>query len=468
MLLDNQTINHVHCIGLSGIGVSGLAEVLLQRGYQVSGSDRVSSAITERLAKLGVTVYQGHDARHVGNADVVVYSSAVRADNPERQAALQQQKILLSRGELLAELFNTAHGVAVVGTHGKTTTTGLIAHVFEQLDLDPTYVIGGRLQNCDTTVRLGDGQHFVAEADESDASFLHLQPHIAVITNIEADHLETYGGELTQLVSAFRQFIQSIPKAGLAVLCVDDKITASLVAESKAPVMTYGFAAEALIRASEYHQVGLQSQFTLHTPDQPAIPVTLNLPGRHNVQNALAALAMAYHLGADLSKAAAALASFPGMARRFHQHGVLPLPTGEVLLLEDYGHHPEEVRVTWQAAKAAWPNKRVVVVFQPHRYSRTQDLFAEFVEVLAQPEQLVLLDIYPASEAPIPGITGQALVDAIAERAQHPPVFIEDTEQLPRRLSKILQPDDIVIFQGAGDIGNWVLTIQTRMRACLQ
>ncbi len=461
MILQSPQIKHIHCIGIGGIGVSGLAEILLRRGYQVSGSDANCSKITERLEKLGIVISYQHTAEQVDQADLVVYSSAIHQDNPELKSALQKQKICIKRGELLAELMQLfPHSVAMAGTHGKTTTTSLLSHLLIEAQYDPTCVIGGIINGYSSPIHIGDSPYCVAEADESDASFLHMHPEIAIVNNIEADHLETYQGDFAKLCESFASFLAGLPPEGLAVLCHDDKVVMQLAANVCAKKITYGFSKEADLYASDFSQKGLQSSFVLHWGEIEHA-VVLNLIGRHNVSNALAVIAVAVTWGIDFPTILRGLASFPGVGRRFQPHAPLRLSFGLVPVYEDYGHHPSEIRVTLKAAQEAWPNQRIVLVFQPHRYSRTRDLMNEFVEVLSCVDQLVLTDIYPASEAPISGVSSEVLAEAIFQCSGKRPMLIPNIHDLAKQLPLILEKNDVVLFQGAGNIGGVAASIGT-------
>ncbi len=443
----------VHFIGIGGVGMSGIAEVLCTLGYTVSGSDIGASASTQRLADAGATIFRGHAAEHVVDVDVVVVSSAIRGDNPELGAARARRIPVVPRAEMLAELMRFRRGIAIAGTHGKTTTTSLVASVLSEGGLDPTFVIGGQLIAAGRNAGLGQGDWLVAEADESDGSFLRLTPLIAVVTNIDADHLENYGGDFAQVQAAFSEFLHRLPFYGLAVLCIDDPEVAALAAEMPRHVLTYGFADSAEVRAEAVSQTGAQTRFRLLLPDEPALDVVLNLPGRHNVQNALAAAAIGYQLGVTPVDIGRALETFQGVARRFNLLGDIDFGRGKVLLVDDYGHHPVELDAVFAAARAGWPTRRLVVAFQPHRYSRTRDLLDDFARVLASVDALVLTEVYPAGEAPIPGADGRALARAVRARGRVDPVLVNHPRDLPRVLPDLLHDGDLLILLGAGDIG---------------
>ena len=446
-------VRHIHFVGIGGSGMSGIAEVLLNEGYIVSGSDLADGPVLARLRDCGARVYLGHDAGHVEYCDVVVASSAVQVDNPEVAAARAAKIPVIPRAEMLGELMRFRKGIAIAGTHGKTTTTSLVANVLASGGLDPTFVVGGRVNSAGTNAVLGSGQYLVAEADESDASFLHLQPEIAVVTNIDADHMGTYQGDFDLLQRTFLDFLKNLPFYGLAVLCIDDPVIRALLPEIHKPTLTYGCSAEADVRASNLRQAGLHMRFDLKLATGERTAMSLALPGTHNVLNALAACAVGHHLGVSISDLQAGLSQFAGIGRRFQIRGTASLPTGSVQVVDDYGHHPRELSATLEAARGAWPGKRLVVVFQPHRYSRTRDLMDDFSAVLCAQDPLVITEVYPAGETPISGADGRALCRAIRARGQTDPVFVARLEELPGVLVNILQDDDVVLTLGAGDIG---------------
>ena len=456
-----STFQRVHFIGIGGVGMSGIAEVLHNLGYAVSGSDRSSSPTAQRLQNLGITVHVGHAAEHIGDADVVVTSSAIRQDNPELIAARAERIPVVPRAEMLGELMRFRRGIAIAGTHGKTTTTSLAASVLAEADYDPTFVIGGQLNAAGANARLGTGQYIVAEADESDGSFLLLSPVIAVVTNIDADHLENYGGDFAQVKKAFGDFLHRLPFYGLAVLCVDDPEVAELAKITTRRVMTYGIDTfDADVRASNLSQSGFEMYFDLHLPGREgSLPVTLNLPGRHNVLNALAAASIGWQLGVEAEAIAHALAGFQGVGRRFHRRGEIALDKGSALLVDDYGHHPRELAAVFAAARGGWPDRRLVVAFQPHRYSRTRDLLDDFANVLADADVLVLTDVYPAGEAPIAGADGRALARAVRARGKVDPVLIEHPREFSETLPALLRDGDLLLLLGAGDIGTAALEL---------
>ncbi len=450
-----KRVRRVHFIGIGGAGMGGIAEVLHTLGFQVSGSDRAENAMTRRLQQLGVRIHIGHHPEHVENSEVVVITTAIPEENPELKAARERHIPVVPRAQMLAELMRFRHGIAVGGTHGKTTTTSLVASLLAEGGLDPTYVIGGRLIGSGVNARLGASRYLVAEADESDASFLYLQPMMAVVTNIDADHLETYGGDFQRLKQTFLDFIHRLPFYGHAVLCYEDPTIRDLLPEIAKPATTYGFSEEADIYATDVRQVDRQSHFSVHRRDADSvIDVVLNLPGRHNVLNALAAIAVARELNVDDRAIGRALAGFEGISRRFQVYATLASPAGAITLVDDYAHHPKEIAATLEAVRATWPGRRLLVVFQPHRYTRTRDLFEDFSQVLAEVDALLVLEVYPAGEAPIRGADGRALCRAIRARGQVDPVFVDRLDDLPAMLPGMLEADDVLLILGAGDIGS--------------
>ncbi|PZP64069.1 MAG: UDP-N-acetylmuramate--L-alanine ligase [Pseudoxanthomonas spadix] len=449
-----QAFRRVHFVGIGGSGMSGIAEVLCTLGYEVSGSDASENAATRRLASLGARVMRGHNASNVLGTDCVVVSSAIKADNPELMEARSQRIPIVPRAMMLAELMRFRRGIAVAGTHGKTTTTSLTAAVLSEGGLDPTYVIGGQLLSAGANAKLGDGQWLVAEADESDGSFLRLNPLIAVITNIDADHLENYGNDFARVQAAFAEFLQRLPFYGLAVLCVDDPEVAALAAETPRHVMTYGLSDGADIRAENVVQEAGRMRFTLCLPEDVSVGVTLALPGKHNVLNALAAAAVGWQLGVQPGTIARALANFSGIGRRFNDLGAIDTGRGAtVQLIDDYGHHPKELAAVFAAARGGWPDKRLVVAFQPHRYSRTRDQFDAFAAVLSEVDALVLSEVYPAGEAPIAGADAKSLARAIRARGRNEPVVVSSVADLATVLPDVLTDGDLLLMMGAGDIG---------------
>ena len=449
-----RRIKRVHFVGIGGAGMSGIAEVLVNQGFEVSGSDLAESRTTRHLKKLGATLFRGHDAGNVQRADVLVVSSAISSDNPELLAARELRIPVVPRAEMLAELMRFRRGIAVAGTHGKTTTTSLTASLLAEAGLDPTFVIGGLLNAWGSHARLGQGEYLVAEADESDGSFLLLQPVVALITNIDKDHLEAYENSFENLKKAFLEFLHHLPFYGAAILCLDDEQVAEMIPLVTRAVVTYGLSPEADIRASDLVQDGRMMHFKVHLPNRAdVLDVSLNLPGVHNVRNALGAMAVAWELGLDLSLIVASLGSFQGIGRRFADVGRFTVANGEVIVVEDYGHHPSELGATINAARNGWPDCRIVSVFQPHRYTRTRDLFDEFSQVLASSDIVVLTDIYPAGEDIIDGINSGALCQSIRARGRANPVLISNVLDLSAELPAMLEDGDLVLLLGAGNIG---------------
>jgi UDP-N-acetylmuramate--alanine ligase len=459
-----RRIQRIHFLGIGGSGMAGIAEVLVNLGYAVSGTDLRESPATERLAGLGVQVRLGHDAAHVAGADAVVVSTAVKADNPELAYARTHRIPVVRRAEMLAELMRFRFGIAIAGTHGKTTTTSLVASVLAEAGLDPTYVIGGKLKSAGANARLGEGACLVAEADESDASFLHLSPMLAVVTNIDADHLETYGGDFNRLRATFIEFLQRLPFYGLAILCADDAETRALIPAIGRPVLTYGFAEDADIRILRHLPAGTGTDFTARLASGTEADFHLNLPGRHNVQNALVALAIGEELGADVAAMARALQRFEGVGRRCESHGRLTVGNVDIDLVDDYGHHPRELSATFEAMRSAYPGRRLVVAFQPHRYSRTRDCFDDFSAVLADVDALVLTEVYPAGEAPIEGADARALARSIRARGRVEPIVVGRVADLDAALPPMLRADDVLLTLGAGDIGQFAPAFAQRYR----
>jgi UDP-N-acetylmuramate--alanine ligase len=460
---EMRRIRRIHMIGIGGTGMSGIAEVLVNLGYDVGGSDLRATAVTNRLTRKGIEVFIGHAAQNIGSADVVVSSSAVDEENPEVVAARQARIPVVPRAEMLAELMRYRHGIAVAGTHGKTTTTSLIAAIFGEAGLDPTFVIGGLVNSVGSNAQLGASRFLIAEADESDASFLHLQPMVAVVTNIEADHMETYGGDFAVLRRTFLEFLHNLPFYGIAVLCIDDPVIRDLLPEVTRQVITYGFSEDADYQISEMELDGLSTRFVVHRPEgKPPLPVNLNMPGSHNVLNATAAVAVACDEGLQDAAMQQGLAGFAGVGRRFTQLGEVAFPGGTALLVDDYGHHPTEVKATLESARQAWPERRVVMVYQPHRYTRTRDLYEDFVAVLSSCDVLVLLDVYPAGEEAIPGADSRSLTRSIRQRGQVEPIFAEQIENVPELLSSIVGEGDVVITQGAGTVARLAQDLSTK------
>lgn len=448
-------IKHVHFVGIGGVGMAGIAEVLLRQGYTVSGSDLSENPLTQWLRVMGAIIYRGHEAANIKDADVIVRSSAVDTHNPELEAARELRIPIVQRAEMLGELMRFRYGVAVSGTHGKTTTTSLVTSILAEAGLDPTFVIGGRLNSVGSNARLGRGHYLVAEADESDASFLYLKPMISIVTNIDEDHMGTYKNNFEQLKETFIEFLHRLPFYGLAILCIDDPIVQEIIPKLSRPIVTYGISDDADFKTQAYTQQGMRTQFTVERPKgQPPLPVTLNLPGRHNVLNALAAIAVASELKVQDRAIIDALENFAGIGRRFQVYGDFALTNGgQVTLVDDYGHHPREIAATLQAARESWPDRRLVMVYQPHRYTRTRDLFGDFCTVLSKPDKLMLLDVYSAGEAYIEGADGASLLQEIKKRGQLDPIFVEQHETLPSLFEKELQDGDVLLMQGAGNIG---------------
>jgi len=450
-----EFVRHIHFVGIGGAGMSGIAEVLQQQGYQVSGSDLAQNAATNRLQQRGAQVMLGHAADNVSGADVVVVSTAVAENNVEASAAKSQGIPVIPRAEMLGELMRFGQGIAVAGTHGKTTTTSLVASILAQGGLDPTFIVGGLVNSIASNARFGSGAFLVAEADESDASFLHLQPRISVVTNIDADHMETYAGDFGRLRQTFAEFIHNLPFYGLAILCFDDPVVRELAPELHRQVVSYGTGADVDFRAVDIRQSGRSMLFNVERPEGDVLAVELALPGFHNVLNAIAAIAVASQLKVSDQDIVQALKSFSGIGRRMQGYGEIQLGQGVVELIDDYAHHPRELKATLAGAHGAWPERRIVSVFQPHRYSRTRDLFDDFAEFLSGVEPLVITEVYPAGEAPLTAADGRALCRAIRTRGGSEPVFVERLDQLTDVLDSICRDGDIVLTLGAGDIGRY-------------
>lgn len=449
-------VKNIHFVGIGGVGMSGIAEVLLNQGFQISGSDLGDSATTQRLKKAGARVEVGHAPQHVQDADVVVISSAVKDDNPEVMAARERHIPVVQRAMMLAELMRLKQGIAIAGTHGKTTTTSLAASVLNEAGLDPTFVIGGRLNAAGTNAKLGQGDFLVAEADESDASFLYLTPVIAAVTNIDADHMDTYGHDFGRLKQAFVDFLQHLPFYGRAILCIDDAHVRSIIDLISKPVTSYGVSEDADIRAVNIRAMAGQMHFDVQWKNGGAhsFPVELNLPGHHNVLNALAAIAIGIECGADEASIQRALKDFAGVGRRFQRYGEVSLPGGgQFTLVDDYGHHPVEMAATLAAARGAFPGRRLVLAFQPHRFSRTRDCFEDFVKVLSGVDSLLLAEVYAAGEAPIVAADGRALTRAVRVAGKIEPVFVEDIASMPQMILDTVRNGDVVLTMGAGSIG---------------
>lgn len=458
-------IRRIHFVGVGGVGMAGIAEVLLNEGYQVSGSDINCNNLTRHLASSGAKIFRGHDARHIEKVDVVVVSSAINQENPEIGAAFERRIPVIRRAEMLSELMRFRHGIAISGTHGKTTTTSLTATIFAEGEQDPTFVIGGRLNSAGSNARLGSSRYLIAEADESDASFLHLQPMVAVVTNIEADHMENYAGDFSKMEDTYIEFLHNLPFYGLAVVCIDDETIGKLLPRIGRKYITYGFSEQADVRAVNV-QLGLnQCQFTVSREGLPNLDIKLNLAGKHNIQNALAAIAVAIEEGVSDRAIQTALSNFAGIGRRFEILGQFDVnqeakaegsgaaKASEVILVDDYGHHPTEVAATIDVARNNWPDKRLVMAYQPHRFTRTKDLYEDFVRVLSRVDLLLLLEVYPAGEKPIDGADSKSLCRSIRNRGLIDPVYIESVSALPEILANVLKDGDVMMTQGAGNIG---------------
>lgn len=451
---EMRRIKRIHFIGIGGAGMSGIAEVLANQRYEVSGSDLGISAVTRRLTGLGITVFQGHTQENVAGVDVVVCSTAIADDNVELVEARELRIPIVPRAEMLAELMRYRHGIAVAGTHGKTTTTSLIASVLAAADMDPTFIIGGLLNSAGTNARLGESRILVAEADESDASFLHLQPMTAVVTNIDADHMETYAGDFSQLKQTFVNFLHNLPFYGLAVACIDNDVVRELLPQFARPTLTYGFADDADFQVIDVQADGVRTHFSVIRPDcERPLSLTINMPGRHNVLNATAAVAVATDEGVKDAAIQRGLADFSGVGRRFEMYGELSIAEGQVMLVDDYGHHPAELAATICAIREGWPDRRLVMIFQPHRFTRTRDLYEDFVDVLSGVDVLLLLEVYSAGEESITGADGRSLSRSIRTRGHVDPIFVKDSDEVTKILRDIVASNDIVLTQGAGNVG---------------
>ena len=458
-----HAVKHIHFVGVGGAGMSGIAEILHNLGYVVSGSDQSDSATTRRLAGLGIRIHQGHDASHVQGAEAVVTSTAVKSDNPEVLAARAKRIPLVPRAVMLAELMRLKQGIAIAGTHGKTTTTSLVTSVLAEAGVDPTFVIGGKLNSAGANSRLGSGEFIVVEADESDASFLNLMPILAVVTNIDADHMDTYGHDFAKLKSAFVEFLHRMPFYGAAILCGDDPGVKSIIPMVSRPVITYGFGSDVQVRAVNVQALeGGQMRFTCQRRNgvvMPDIEITLNLPGEHNVLNALAAIAVATELELPDGPIVKALGEFDGVGRRFQRYGEVPVraaaeaASGQFTLIDDYGHHPVEMAAVIAAARGAFPGRRLVLAFQPHRYTRTRDCFEDFVKVMGQSDAVLLTEVYAAGEQPIVAADGRSLARALRVAGKVDPVFVDDVGTLADEILNFARPGDVVIAMGAGSIG---------------
>ncbi|OAT34840.1 UDP-N-acetylmuramate--L-alanine ligase [Proteus myxofaciens] len=455
---EMRKVRHIHFVGIGGAGMGGIAEVLANEGYEISGSDLAPNVVTQQLVALGATVYFNHRPENIHGASVVVVSTAINAENPEIIAAREARIPVIRRAEMLAELMRYRHGVAIAGTHGKTTTTAMVSNIYAQAGLDPTFVNGGLVKSAGTHARLGCSRYLIAEADESDASFLHLQPMVAVVTNIEADHMDTYHGNFDNLKDTFITFLHNLPFYGRAVMCIDDDVIRSIIPKVGRYITTYGFSEDADTRIIHYEQKGAQGFFTIRREGMPDLDVVLNSPGRHNALNATAAVAVATEEGIADEHILAALLNFQGTGRRFDFLGNYSLDhvngqQGNVMLVDDYGHHPTEVDATIKAARAGWPDKRLVMIFQPHRYTRTRDLYEDFAAVLNQVDILLLTDVYAAGEAPITGADSRSLCRTIRQRGKLDPIWVSDVDNISSILAGVLTDNDLVLVQGAGNIG---------------
>ncbi|MCF7355124.1 UDP-N-acetylmuramate--L-alanine ligase [Vibrio sp. CK2-1] len=450
---EMRRVKCIHFVGIGGAGMSGIAEVLLNEGYDISGSDLNENTVTERLKSKGATIYIGHQATNIEKASVVVVSTAISTENPELVAAKELRIPVVRRAEMLAELMRFRHGIAVAGTHGKTTTTALVTQIYFEAGLDPTFVNGGLVKSAGTNARLGSSRYLIAEADESDASFLHLQPMVSIVTNIEADHMDTYGGDFETLKQTFIDFLHNLPFYGQAIMCIDDPVVRELIPRVSRQVITYGFSEDADVRIVNYHQKGQQGKFTVVRQGRADLDITLNIPGKHNALNASAAIAVATEDDIADDAIVRALVSTQGTGRRFDHLGEFETGNGQAMLVDDYGHHPSEVDVTIQAARSGWPDKRLVMIFQPHRYSRTRDLYDDFANVLEKVDVLIMLDVYSAGEKPIAGADSRSLCRTIRSRGKVDPIFVDSSNKLPSTLASLLEDNDLVLTQGAGDVG---------------
>lgn len=457
---EMRRIKTIHFVGIGGAGMCGIAEVLLNQGYGITGSDIKASPVTDRLEGMGAKIFIGHGSGNIAAADVVVYSSAVRSDNPELVQAALDGKPIIARAEMLAELMRYRHAVAIAGTHGKTTTTSLVASIFAEARLAPTFVIGGRLNSAGANAGLGESRYLVCEADESDVSFLHLQPMVAVVTNIDADHMGSYEGDFNKLKNYFIEFLHNLPFYGLAVLCIDDPVVEEILPRISRPILTYGFSEKADYRIVNLSQQRQYTDFEVIRPDgRHTLTINLNIPGRHNALNATAAIAVASDEGIDDQSICAGLSKFQGVGRRFDIQGEFPIAEGKIMLLDDYGHHPSEVRATVAALRAGWPESRLVMIYQPHRYSRTKDLYDDFVKVLSDVDVLLMLDVYSAGEEAIAGADSRSLCRSIRLRGKIDPIFVQSEEDVRDALKDLVRDGDIVITQGAGSVGALARTL---------
>ena len=454
---EMRRIRRIHFVGIGGSGMCGIAEVLLNQGYEISGSDISANPSVKRLTKAGAIVFIGHDESNIDGANVVVKSSAVTIENPEIASAHARGIPVVRRAEMLAELMRYRHGIAIAGTHGKTTTTSLITAILAEAGRDPTFVVGGRVNSVGTNAKLGGSRYLVAEADESDASFLHLQPMVSVVTNIEADHMETYGFDFEVMKKTYIEFLHNLPFYGLAVMCIDDDVIRGLLVDVARPLLTYGFSEDAGYRLRDLRAEKRQCHFMIDRPDgQSSLQISLNIPGRHNALNAAAAIAVASDEGISDQAIIDGLSKFGGVGRRFEVIGEYPVTGGDAMLVDDYGHHPTEVKATIQAVRDGWPEKRLVMVFQPHRYTRTRDLYEDFVQVLAEVDVLLILDVYSAGEEPISGAGSKNLCGSIRQRGGIDPIYVESIEEVPYLLGELVRGDDFVMTQGAGSVSKLV------------
>ena len=454
---EMRRIRRIHFVGIGGSGMSGIAEVLLNQGYEISGSDISASPSVRRLTEAGAEVFLGHSDSNIEGADVVVKSSAVTIENPEIASARERGIPVVRRAEMLAELMRYRHGIAIAGTHGKTTTTSLITAILAEDGRDPTFVVGGRVNSVGTNAKLGGSRYLVAEADESDASFLHLQPMVSVVTNIEADHMENYGFDFEVMKKTYIEFLHNLPFYGLAVLCVDDEVIRELLIDVARPLLTYGFSEDAAYRLRDLQMDKRQCHFVIDRPDnKPSLDIKLNIPGRHNALNAAAAIAVATDEGISDKAIVTGLENFSGVGRRFEMVGEYQVNQGSAMLVDDYGHHPTEVKATIAAVRDGWPDKRLVMVFQPHRYSRTRDLYEDFVQVLSQVDVLLVLDVYSAGEEPIAGAGSKNLCGSIRQRGGIDPIYVEHIEDVPNLLADLVCGGDLVLTQGAGSVSKLV------------
>ena len=452
---EMRRIKRIHFVGIGGAGMCGIAEVLLNQGYHISGSDMKDSTVVSRLRSLGATVFIGHREEHVAGADVVVVSSAIAATNPELIAAKAARTPVVPRAEMLAELMRYRHGIAIAGAHGKTTTTSLIASVFAEAGRDPTYVVGGLVNSSGSNARLGDSRYFIAEADESDASFLHLQPMVSVVTNIDADHMDTYGGDFNKLKQTYVEFLHNLPFYGLAVICGDDAAAKSIIPDVSRPVLTYGKSADVDFRVENVRSSKTQSHFDVIRPEgHRPLKLELNIPGEHNVLNAAAAVAVATDEGVEDDAIINGLKKFQGVGRRFQIYGEFDVTGGKAMLVDDYGHHPREVDAVIKTVRQGWPDRRLVMIYQPHRFTRTRDLYDDFVAVLSQVDVLIMLDVYTAGEEFIPGADARSLCRSIRQRNSVDPIFAEKLEDVPSIVAEQVRGGDLVITQGAGNVGS--------------